>query len=150
MSQTQADMQGDSAVRTARPRGPDARPMSPFLGVWRWHVTMAGSILTRASGVGLYIGALIVAGWAIALAGGPEMYGQFMGLLASLPGRVILFALTAGVWFHTAAGIRHLIWDAGHGYHPRTANMATWAVLAFTVLATLLTWVAAYLTGGLQ
>lgn len=149
MAQTQADLQGDSSVRTRTPRGPDARPMSPHVSVWRWHVTMATSILTRVSAVGLYLGALIAAGWAIALAGGPELYADYMGLLGSIPGRIILFALTAGVWFHTAAGIRHLVWDSGFGYHPRTSSQAGWAIIIFTALATILTWVAAYLTGAL-
>lgn len=148
MSQTQADMQGDTAVR-GRPRGPDARPLSPFTSIWRWHVTMAGSILSRVAAVGLYIGALIAAGWAIALAGGRELYGDYMGALASLPGRVVLFLLTAAIWYHFASGIRHLIWDAGAGYHPRTANQLTWASIAFAALATILTWVAAAAVGAL-
>lgn len=149
MSQTQADMQGASAVRTATPRGPDARPMSPHVSVWRWHVTMAASILSRVAAVGLYLGALIAAGWAISLAGGPELYGFYMGLLGSIPGKVVLFALTAGLWYHTVAGLRHLVWDAGYGYHPRTSSQVTWAMIAFTVLATILTWVAAAMTGAL-
>lgn len=148
MSQTQADMQGDAAIRAAV-RGPDARPLSPHVSVWRWHVTMAGSILTRVSGVGLYLGALIVAAWALALAGGPELYGAYMGVMASWPGRAVLVLLTLGVWYHTAAGIRHLVWDMGYGYHPRTASQVGWGIIAFTVLATVLTWVAAAYTGAL-
>ena len=55
MSQVKADARGPgTAVR--------ARPMSPHLQVWRWHVTMAASIATRASGVALYVGLLIVVG----------------------------------------------------------------------------------------
>ena len=148
MSQTQADMQGDTAARTRRPRGPDARPLSPFLTVWRWHVTMASSILNRVAAVGLYVGALITAGWAIALAGGPELYGDYMALLGSIPGQVLLFLFTAAVWFHLAAGVRHLAWDAGVGYHPRTANQTSWASIAFAAAATVLTWAAAYMTGA--
>jgi succinate dehydrogenase / fumarate reductase, cytochrome b subunit len=150
MSQTQADMQGDSAARAARPRGPAARPLSPFLDIWRWHVTMAASILNRAAAIGLYLGAIVVSGWAIALAGGREMYGDYMGLLRSPLGLVVLFLLTLGVWFHLAAGLRHLFWDAGHGYHPQRANATAWASIAFTVLATLLTWAAAIATGALR
>jgi succinate dehydrogenase / fumarate reductase cytochrome b subunit len=52
------------------------RPISPQIqlngGIWRWHLTMFASILHRASGVALYVGALIVAAWAIALAQGPD------------------------------------------------------------------------------
>ena len=54
--------------------------------VWRWHLTMLTSILHRASGLGLYGGALIAAGWAVALAQGPETYGWYKALLGSLPG----------------------------------------------------------------
>ena len=46
-------------------RGPRERPLSPHVQVWRWHVTMATSIMHRVSGVGLYVGALILAGWAV-------------------------------------------------------------------------------------
>ncbi len=35
---------------------------SPLL--WRWHITMWTSILHRFTGIGLYVGALIAAGWA--------------------------------------------------------------------------------------
>ena len=41
--------------------GARARPLSPHLQVWRWHITMLTSILHRATGVALYGGALILA-----------------------------------------------------------------------------------------
>ena len=40
---------------------PRERPLSPHLQVWRWHITMATSILHRATGVALYVGGLIAA-----------------------------------------------------------------------------------------
>ena len=33
---------------------PENRPIAPHLQIWRWHVTMASSILHRLSGIGLY------------------------------------------------------------------------------------------------
>ena len=30
------------------------RPISPSVTVWRWHITMAASIMHRVTGVGLY------------------------------------------------------------------------------------------------
>ena len=59
------------------------RPTSPHLTVWRWHATMLSSILNRATGVALYVGALIAGGWAIALARGPESYADYMGVLTA-------------------------------------------------------------------
>jgi succinate dehydrogenase / fumarate reductase cytochrome b subunit len=122
--------------------GARERPLSPHVQVWRWHVTMATSIMHRVSGVGLYVGALIFAGWAIALARGPEVYADYKALLASIPGQVVLFLLTAGIFYHLANGIRHLVWDAGRGLNVRSANASAWFVLAFTAGATLALWAA--------
>ncbi len=125
------------------------RPLSPHLQVWRWHVTMWTSILHRASGMALYGGALIAAGWAIALGAGPDAYATYMGLLGSPLGRLVMFGLTAAVFYHLANGVRHLVWDFGAGLDVKTANFTGVAVIAFTVVATVAVWVIAALTGAL-
>jgi succinate dehydrogenase / fumarate reductase cytochrome b subunit len=112
-----------------------ARPMSPHLQIWRWHITMAASIATRASGVALYVGLLIAAGWAVALAAGPHAYAGYVGLLGSPVGLVVLFGITAAIFYHLAAGIRHLVFDSGRGFLPAIANMTAWACFAFGVVA---------------
>ena len=130
-------------------RTPRQPPLSPHLQVWRFHVTMAASILHRITGVGLYVGALIGAGWAVALAQGPETYGQFMRLLGSLPGKVVMLGLTVCLFYHLANGIRHLVWDAGHGFDLKSANFNSIAAFAFTLVATAVVWTIAYMTGAL-
>jgi succinate dehydrogenase / fumarate reductase cytochrome b subunit len=125
------------------------RPLSPHLQVWRWHVTMLTSILHRATGVGLYVGALILAGWAIALATGPDAYMTYMGLLASPLGRLVMFGLTVAIFFHLANGIRHLVWDAGEGFEIKTADASGWAVIVFGVVAAVVTWIVAFFVGAL-
>lgn len=127
-------------------RGPRERPLSPHVQVWRWHVTMATSIMHRVSGVGLYLGALILAGWAVSLAQGPEAYEGFKALMGSIVGQVVLFLLTAGAFYHLANGIRHLVWDAGKGLNVKSANASAWFVIFFTAGATLVLW-GAYLMG---
>jgi len=132
---------------TTAPPGPRERPLSPHLQVWRWHVTMLTSILHRASGVALYVGALILAGWAVSLAGGPDAYAAYQGLLASPLGRVVLFGLTLAVTYHLANGVRHLTWDAGHGLDVKSANASAVAVIAFTIVASVALWIAAAMAG---
>ena len=127
--------------------GPRERPLSPHLQVWRWHVTMLTSILHRASGVALYVGALIQAGWAVSLAAGPDAYAAYQGLLASPLGRVVLFGLTLAVTYHLANGVRHLTWDAGHGLDVKSANASAVAVIAFTIVASVALWIAAAMAG---
>ena len=123
--------------------------MSPHLGVWRWHITMATSILNRVTGVILYGGALIGAAWAVSLASGPEAYATVMELLGSFLGRVALFGLTVSAFYHLANGVRHLVWDFGHGLEVKSANASSITVFAFTIAATAATWAIALMTGAL-
>ena len=132
----------------AQARGPQDRPMSPHLQVWRWHVTMATSILHRATGMALYVGALVVAGWVVALASGPEAFDAYRTLLGSPLGLVVLFGLTVSFLYHLANGVRHLVWDAGMGFEPKTADMTGWAAIAFGVVAAVLIWIIAFLGMG--
>ncbi len=138
---------GEGMSDNAR-RLPD-RPTSPHLTVWRWHATMLSSILHRASGVSLYAGALILAAWAICLAVGPECYAGYMALLGGPIGKIVLLGLTAAIFYHTANGIRHLVWDAGKAFDPKFSDLTAIVVIAFTVAATAATWIIAGMTGGL-
>jgi succinate dehydrogenase / fumarate reductase cytochrome b subunit len=129
--------------------GPRERPLSPHLQVWRWHVTMLTSILHRATGIALYVGALLLAGWAVALASGPHAYVEYMALLSSIIGRVVLFGLTVSIFYHLANGIRHLVWDTGRGLDVKTANLTAVVVIAFSVVAAVAVWLAAGFVGAL-
>lgn len=129
------------------------RPISPQIqlngGIWRWHLTMFASILHRASGVGLYGGALLLMLWALSLASGRDAYATFTGLAGSLPGKVVLFALTLCAFYHLGNGVRHLAWDAGYGFKPKTATGTAWLVIGFAIVATVLFWVLLAMTGAL-
>lgn len=117
-----------------------SRPLSPFLQVWRWHVTMLTSILNRMTGSGLTVGLLGVVLWIAAAAGGPAKFETLSTLIHSLFGQVILFLLAIAAAFHFAAGVRHLVFDAGRGLEPRTAELSAWAALAFAFLAPAALW----------
>ncbi|WP_293387746.1 succinate dehydrogenase, cytochrome b556 subunit [Phenylobacterium sp. RIFCSPHIGHO2_01_FULL_69_31] len=123
--------------------------MSPHLQVWRWHVTMLTSILHRVTGVGLYLGGLIAAAWAVSLAAGPEAYETFKAVLGSPLGKFVMFGMTLSVFYHLGNGIRHLVWDFGYGLDIKSANSSAWAVFGFTVAATLATWAIAFQIGAL-
>jgi len=124
-------------------------PLSPFLSVWRWHITMLTSIVHRVTGVGLYGGALIAAGWAVSLAMGPEAYATYKSLLGSPVGLVVMFGLTLSWTYHLANGVRHLIWDTGHGFDLKSANASAVFVLAFALAATISLFGIAAMTGAI-
>ena len=134
---------------TETSQGQRQRPLSPHLMGWRPHATMVGSILHRISGVALYGGALILAGWAMSLAAGPDAYQTFMDLLGSILGKLVMFGLTLSVFYHLAKGVQHLIWDTGAGFKLATANMGAIACFAFAIAATLAVWVIAAMSGAL-
>ena len=131
---------GASAIRPA--------PLSPHVQVWRWHVTMAASIQTRGTGVALYVGLLIIAWGALALANGQDAYGTFVSIMSSWLGRIVLFGITVSIFYHLAAGLRHLAWDTGKGFQPKTANLTAVAAMAFGIAAALVVWFIAMITGG--
>jgi succinate dehydrogenase / fumarate reductase cytochrome b subunit len=125
------------------------RPLSPHLQVWRWHVTMAGSILHRACLIGLYVGALVLVGWLLALAAGPDAYAAYKGLLGSALGKLVLLGLTFALFFNLSSMVRHMIWDTGKGFVPKFADTMTIASFVFSVVATAAVWMIAASTGAL-
>jgi succinate dehydrogenase / fumarate reductase cytochrome b subunit len=124
------------------------RPLSPHMEIWRWHITMLSSILHRATGVGLYVGALIAAYWALALASGPVGYENFLALIGSPLGKLVLFGLTVSIFYHLANGVRHLFWDSGEGFTPATANLTAAAAITFAIVVSVFIWGAALFTGA--
>ena len=123
------------------------RPLSPHLQVWRWHVTMLGSILHRVTGSALVGGVILVALWLGTLAFGPEAYATFVTLAGSPLGLLVWFGLSLAAFYHLAAGVRHLIWDTGAGLTPRAANLLSSLSIAFAVVATIALWVGLFVTG---
>jgi succinate dehydrogenase / fumarate reductase cytochrome b subunit len=120
------------------------RPLSPHLQIYRWQLTSVLSILHRATGVALSLGTLLLVYWLIALAAGPSTYEVARGLIGSWLGRLLLFGWTAAFFYHLANGIRHLVWDAGHGYELPVVYASGWAVVIATAVLTLASWIAGY------
>lgn len=106
---------------------------------------MAASIFHRAAGVALYVGALIFTLVFVAAASGPDAYEHAMGLLLSIPGRIVLLGITAAAMFHLANGIKYLLWDGPKiGFDPKTASAVAAFNIGFAIIATGAIWAAAY------
>ncbi|MDQ3160326.1 MAG: succinate dehydrogenase, cytochrome b556 subunit, partial [Pseudomonadota bacterium] len=74
------------AAPDSRPR---ERPLSPHLQVYRWQVQMVTSILHRATGVALVVGALAMVYALVALASGPQHWEAFAACAGSAFGKVV-------------------------------------------------------------
>jgi len=125
------------------------RPLSPHLQIYRPQITSVLSIFHRFTGVGLIVGLFVLAYWLMAAAYGPEAYARAQGFLVSGLGRLILFALTFALYYHLANGIRHLFWDIGLGFELPALRASGIAVVVFSLVLTLATWLAAYAQAGL-
>jgi len=124
------------------------RPVSPHLQVYRFMWTMAFSIGHRLSGIFLTIGTIFLVYWLVSAAAGPNAHATAQELVASWPGRLLLFAWTLAFYFHFCNGLRHLFWDAGHGLELTQARVSGYIAAIAAVLLTVITWVAAYLIQG--
>jgi succinate dehydrogenase cytochrome b subunit len=116
------------------PHGARARPPSPHLQIYKWSVTMATSITHRITGVGLYLGIVFIAWWLVAASMGPDTYQPFLNAAANPIGQIILFGFTWAAAYHLLNGIRHLAWDIGYGFLPRTAMWSGVVVVALSIL----------------
>ena len=117
------------------------RPLSPHLSIYRWPITMTLSILHRGTGLAMAVGFLVLAAWLVSAAAGTVEYEEFTALISSPFGRLLLIGWTFAFFYHLANGIRHLVWDAGHGFEKHQANRSAWFVLVLSVVATAAFWV---------
>jgi len=114
-----------------------SRPLSPHLQVYRWQITMWLSSLHRITGLLLSLGALALAAWLIALASGQQAYADLNEIVGQGWFKLPLVAWTFCFFFHLANGVRHLAWDLGAGFERQRIQATGWAVVVFTVVATL-------------
>ena len=117
------------------------RPLSPHIQVYRWPVSMALSILHRATGVALGVGTLLLTWWLVAAAGSDDAFNRAQWFIGSAIGLLLLFGWTAALVFHFFSGIRHLVWDAGIGFDAPAYSTSGWGVVIATGVCTLLVWV---------
>lgn len=115
------------------------RPLSPHLEIYRPQLTSVTSILTRITGNALLISALLVVWWFLAASTSPEYFAIADGILTSFLGDLVMAVSLLGLWYHTLAGVRHLIWDNGIGLDVETAEKMGWAIIGGSVVLTLLT-----------
>ncbi len=120
----------------------DKRPLSPHLQIYRWQLTSVMSILHRASGVALSLGAILLVWWLVAAAEGADSYASVQTFLGSWFGRVLLFGWSVALFYHLCNGLRHLVWDTGRGLELRSVYASGWAVVAATAVLTVIAWIA--------
>ncbi|MCB1696649.1 MAG: succinate dehydrogenase, cytochrome b556 subunit [Halioglobus sp.] len=93
----------------------DKRPVNLDIGTMRLPITAWTSIAHRASGVFLFAGMAVLLWVLDASLASPESFAELQDCLASPLPRLVLWAVVAGLIYHSVAGIKHLVMDAGIG-----------------------------------
>ncbi len=138
-----AELEAGTSAASRRPR-----PLSPHLQIYKMTLTFVMSGFHRVTGFVLYFGILLLTWWLVAAASGPNAYAIFEWFIGSLIGRLVLLGYTWGLIHHTLGGIRHLIWDTGHGFEPAEREMLALATIVGSVSLTIIVWVVGYLAMG--
>ena len=115
------------------------RPLSPHLTIYRPQLTSITSILTRITGNALLLAALLTVWWFLAAATSAEYFATVDGLVTSFIGDLIMFLSLWALWYHTLAGLRHLVYDQAMALDIRTSDMLGWGIVGGSVVLTLLT-----------
>jgi succinate dehydrogenase / fumarate reductase cytochrome b subunit len=113
------------------------RPVSPHLQVYRWSVTMASSILHRATGAALGAGTLLLAWWLLAAATSDEAFALVQLCMGSMLGQLVMLGFVWALTYHLFNGLRHLVWDMGYGFEMKTAQISGWLSLLGSAVVTL-------------
>jgi len=120
---------------------PVHRPLSPHLQVYRPQLTTILSLLHRATGIALSVGALYLVIWLIFASAGPGLYAKFQSFNVSILGRIFLGGWLFCGFYHLCNGIRHLFWDAGFGFDLKDTYRSGWIVVAVSLIATVASWI---------
>ncbi len=115
------------------------RPLSPHIAIYRPQLTSITSILTRITGNAMIVAMLLIVWWFAAAATSPEAFSWADAVITSWFGDLVMVLSLWALWYHTLAGIRHLIWDTVSMLEIGRAEMLGWICVGGSVLLTVLT-----------
>lgn len=126
----------------------DKRPLSPHLQIYRPMLTTVMSIVHRITGCALYFGIILLVWWLIAGAISAEYFAMTQAVFGHWLSKIILFGFTWALIHHMLGGLRHLLWDTGHGFRLPTVEFLARANIILSIVLTLALWIGVYLVRG--
>lgn len=116
------------------------RPLSPHLSIYRWQISNTLSILHRLTGVALSVGTVLLVAWLWTAAYSPEGFSCLIKIITHPAGIMLLLGWTFALYYHALNGVRHLFWDAGHGFSIPAMTRSGWIVVISSIILTGGTW----------
>lgn len=136
-----ADAHSDRGARVAR-------PLSPHLQIYKMPISMLMSIVHRITGAALYFGSALLAWWLISAAVSPEYFNYVASWFQTWLGKVMMLGYTWALLHHMMGGLRHFVWDFGHGYELATVDKMSWGSLAASLIGTAAIWFCVSMNSG--
>jgi succinate dehydrogenase / fumarate reductase cytochrome b subunit len=117
------------------------RPLSPHLQIYKPIPTMVMSIVHRITGAALAAGTILLAWWLIAAASGKPYFDWVSWLFGTWIGLIVLFGYTWALIHHMLGGLRHFMWDMGHGFDKHFTTKVARIMPIVSICLTVLVWV---------
>ncbi|WP_049722113.1 succinate dehydrogenase, cytochrome b556 subunit [Gilvimarinus polysaccharolyticus] len=114
------------------------RPVNLDLSTIKFPITAIVSILHRASGVFIFAGVAVLLWMLDSSLSSEEGFAAVQDALASPICKFIIWAVLAGLAYHLAAGVRHLIMDCGVGESLEGGRLGAKLMLVCAVILMLL------------
>ena len=76
----------------------------------------------------------------MAAASGPDSFATVQGFIGSWFGYLVLFGFSYCLMYHLCNGVRHLFWDAGHGFELETVYKSGWYTVYGSIGLTVVAW----------
>ena len=127
----------------------DKRPLSPHLQIYRPMLTMMMSIMHRITGSALYFGIILLVWWLTAAAISADYFAIVQAFFGHWFGKLVLFGFTWALLHHMLGGLRHLLWDTGHGFKLSTIEWLARLNLALSIILTVVLWLGVYWMRGM-
>ena len=112
----------------------DKRPVNLDLASMRFPITAYASGLHRASGVFNFIGIAVLLWMLDASLQSEQGFDSVVELLASPIAKLVVWAVVAGLIYHTVAGVKHLIMDLGIGETMEGGTLGAQLVLVVSMV----------------
>jgi succinate dehydrogenase / fumarate reductase cytochrome b subunit len=114
-----------------------------------YRYSLLSSITNRITGLVLSAGLILLVYWLVAVASGPAAYRSARQVLSLGVLKAVYVLLLAAFSYHLIAGIRHLVWDTGHGLERSQSQRSAWLVgIASMLLLIGLAWWALHAGGN--
>ncbi len=117
----------------------DKRPVNLDVASFQLPLTAYASILHRVSGAFLFVGVAVLIWLLDSSLASEESFNATKAIMSGFFAKLILWAVLSGLIYHTAAGVKHLIMDAGIGETMEGGIMGAKAVFVVSAVLILLT-----------